>query len=108
MDKEPFMKIPAFAARICVSPSTIYRNPARFHMFKVGGSWRANEESVANFSKTSNNVFRLAVVGEESMKCRSKKEVKTTGLISQLRTERELDALLEPRRKSKHRSTTTR
>ncbi|WP_367273571.1 helix-turn-helix domain-containing protein [Pluralibacter sp.] len=97
-----------FASILKISPSTIYRNPSRFHMFKVGGAWRANEESVEKFSQTPNNVFRLAVVGKGVTKCRSTNEGKTTGLISRLQTELELDALLAPKRKRKLSSTTTR
>lgn len=105
---EKLMKVPELAARLQISPSTIYRDPARYNMFKVGGAWRANEESVANFSRTPNNVIRLAVVGKEYTECRSTKEGKTTGLISRLQTDRELDALLAPKIRRKRSNTTTR
>lgn len=105
---KPFLKLRDFAARINVSPNTIYRDPAKYHMFKVGGSWRANEESVEKFSIKSNNVTRLAVVGvKERKKCRSSKEVKSTGWTSQHQMEKELGALLAPRKGQKLRSTTT-
>ena len=96
-DEVSFMRLKEYAEKIQVSPHTIYRNPAKFHMFKVGGSWRANKESIEKFSHTNNNVFRLAVVGsKESERCRSSRGVKNTGLISPRLTERELDALLAP------------
>ncbi|QYA57397.1 putative helix-turn-helix domain-containing protein [Hafnia phage vB_HpaM_Meifeng] len=104
---EQLLKLSAVAKRLNVSTHTIYRNPAKFNMFKVGGSWRAREESLASFSSKVNNAIRLGVVGKESMKCRSSREEKYTGSISPLQTERELDALLAPRKKRKLRSTTT-
>ncbi|MDU7135037.1 MAG: hypothetical protein E6325_27170, partial [Enterobacteriaceae bacterium] len=72
MDK--FLTVSDLASLLQISPSTIYRDPTRYNMFKVGGAWRANEESVANFSRTPNNVIRLAVVGKEYTECRSTKE----------------------------------
>ncbi|MEX5073068.1 helix-turn-helix domain-containing protein [Enterobacter cloacae] len=98
-EKEPFLDIGKLAKRLSVSKSTIYRNPAKFHMFKVGGQWRANEESLEKFSRRDNNVIRLAVVGKDVKKCRSTKEVKHTGLISPCQTDRELGALLARRKK---------
>ncbi|MES4614237.1 hypothetical protein V2154_16845 [Ewingella sp. CoE-038-23] len=100
---DSFLKVKEFAAIVRVSASTIYRNPQKYHMFKVGGGWRANEDSLKKFEQQSandNNVFRLAVVGgKEKVKCRSTKEVKRTGSISQRQMEQELGALLEPRKK---------
>ena len=99
-DEAEFMKLKEYAKQIKVSPHTIYRDPAKYHMFKVGGLWRANKESLEKFAPTNNNVIRLAVVGsKESKRCRSSKGVKNTGLISPRQTERELDALLAPRKR---------
>ncbi|QKJ17516.1 DNA-binding protein [Yersinia kristensenii] len=99
-----FLKIKEYAALIKVSAGTIYRNPLKFHMFKVGDRWRADADSLSKFkfeqqAANDNNVIRLAVVGgKEKKKCRSTKEVKRTGSMSQRQTERELDALLAPRK----------
>ena len=98
-----FMTVRELAAVVKISASTIYRNPAKYHMFKVGGCWRANDESLKKFAQQSandNNVFWLAVVGgKENKKCRSTNGVKRTGSMSPLQTERELDALLAPRKR---------
>lgn len=100
MDSEkPYLNVARLAARLNVSKSTIYRDPTKFHMFKVGGQWRANEESLEKFSHRDNNVIRLAVVGKDFKKCRSTKEVKHTGLMSPCQTDRELDDLLARRKK---------
>jgi hypothetical protein len=97
---EEFMTVKEFAAVVKVSASTIYRNPLKYNMFRVGGSWRANKESLESFSHKVNNAIRLAVVGgKESKKCRYSKEVKNTGLISPRQTDRELGDLLAPRKK---------
>lgn len=110
-DAEAFMKVREYAALIRVSASTIYRDPAKFHMFKVGGCWRANSESMKKFEQQAandNNVFRLAVVGgKEKRKCRSTNEETRTGLIYRSQTARELDALLAPKKKRRHSSCTT-
>lgn len=73
-------------------------------MFRVGGSWRANKESLKKFEQAQfndNNVYRLAVVGDGRKTCRSTKEVKSTGLISQLQAEKEFANRLAQRKKSK-------
>ncbi|CNK61240.1 Uncharacterised protein [Yersinia pseudotuberculosis] len=97
---EHFLKVKEYAAIIRVSAGTIYRNPLKFHMFKVGDRWRANSDSLKKFEQQAandNNVIRLAVVvGKEKKQCRSTKEVKRTGSMSHRQTERELDALLAP------------
>lgn len=109
---EEFLKVKEYAAIIRVSAGTIYRNPLKFHMFKVGDCWRANSDSLKKFEQQAandNNVIRLAVVGgKEKKRCRSTKEVKRTGSMSQRQTERELDALLAPRKKQRLNSSTTR
>jgi len=100
---ETFMTVKELAAAIRVSASTIYRDPQKYHMFKVGNGWRASAESLKKFEQqpsSGKNVFRLAVVGgKEKRKCRSTREGKRTGSISQRQTERELDALLARRKK---------
>ena len=63
---EQYLKVSAVAERLNVSPHTIYRNPVKFNMFKVGGSWRAREESLESLSSKVNNAIRLGVVGKES------------------------------------------
>jgi hypothetical protein len=75
---EKLMKVPELAARLQISLPR-FTGTLRYNMFKVGGAWRANEESVANFSQATNNVIRLAVVGKEYTECRSTKEEKLLG-----------------------------
>lgn len=105
---EALMTIEEYSLKLKVSPHTIYRNPLKYHMFKVGGLWRASNESLEKFSAPNNNVTRLAVVGgKEFKKCRSSKEVKSGGWTSHTQMEKELDALLAPRKKQRHRSITT-
>ncbi|CNI59651.1 MULTISPECIES: helix-turn-helix domain-containing protein [Yersinia] len=111
---ETFLKVKEYAAIIRVSAGTIYRNPVKFHMFKVGGRWRADADSLNKFkfeqqAANDNNVYRLAVVGgKEKKRCRSTKEVKRTGSMSQRQTARELDALLVPMKKQKLNSSMTK
>lgn len=107
---EILMTVKELAATLQVSATTIYRNPRKYHMFRVGNNWRANSESLKKFAEapgTDNNVFRLGVVGgKERKKCRSTKGVTRTGSISQRQMARELDALLAPRKKQKPNSFT--
>ena len=73
---EKFIKIKEYAAILRISAGTIYKNPLKFHMFKVGDRWRANLDSLKKFEQQAandNNVIRLAVVGgKEKKKCRNK------------------------------------
>ena len=95
------MTLKEFAGKLKLSPSTIYKNPPKYYMFKVGGSWRANKESLKKFEQAQfndNNVYRLAVVGgRRNSKCRSTKEGVRSGLMSHLQVEKELGDLLAPR-----------
>lgn len=53
------------AEALKLSENTIKSNPAKYHMFKVGGVWRATKQDVANYidesRKKHNNVIRLAL-----------------------------------------------
>ena len=109
--QDAFLTVREYAAALRVSASTIYRNPLKFHMFKVGGCWRASTDSMKKFEQQAandNNVFRLAVVGgKEKRKCRSTNEETRTGLIYRSQTARELDDLLAPKKKKRHSNCTT-
>jgi len=109
---EPFMTVKEYAAAIQVSATTIYRNPEKFHMFKVGGCWRASVDSMKKFEQQpvrNNNAIRLAAVdGKEKKKCRSTNEGTRTGLMYRSQTARELDALLAPKTKPKRKGSTTK
>ncbi|SFU85976.1 helix-turn-helix domain-containing protein [Xenorhabdus koppenhoeferi] len=98
---DDYYTIKEFAKKLKISANTIYRNPLKYHMFRVGSSWRANDESLKKFEQKDpkdNNVFRLAVVGgKEKTQCRSTKEVKNIGLMYQRQMEKELGDLLERR-----------
>lgn len=102
--------IKEYASMIRLSSSTVYRNPAKYYMFRVGSSWRANKESLKKFEQAQfndNNVYRLAVVGSGRKTCRSTKEVRNTGLTLQHQAEKELENLLARRIKSKPKSIMT-
>ncbi|MDE9570518.1 hypothetical protein [Xenorhabdus bovienii] len=98
---DDYYTVRGLAEKLKISANTIYRNPLKYHMFRVGGSWRANEESLKKFEQQDlkdNNVFRLAVVGgKEKAQCRSTKEVTHTGSMYQRQMAKELDDLLARR-----------
>ncbi|HHR5809017.1 TPA: hypothetical protein ACS78B_002499, partial [Providencia alcalifaciens] len=93
-----YYTIHEYAKKLKISSSTIRRNPKKFNMFKVGGSWRANERSLKLFEQSllsQNNIIRLASGGQkETTECLFTKGESSTGLIYQHQTARELDALL--------------
>ncbi|NIH23442.1 hypothetical protein HBM99_13945 [Providencia heimbachae] len=96
---EQYYTIEEYSKLLNLSKGTIYRKPSKYYMFKVGSSWRANKESLKKFEQAQfndDNVYRLAVVGSGSKKCRSTKEVTYTGLMSRLQLEKELEELLAP------------
>ena len=94
------LTVKEYAPLIRLSPMTIYRDPAKYHMFRVGKSWRANSDSLKKFEDAqfkNNNVYRLAVIsGGRKKKCLSTKEVKRTGSMCPPQMERELEKLLAP------------
>ncbi|WP_258307609.1 helix-turn-helix domain-containing protein [Pectobacterium carotovorum] len=104
---EEYLTVSDISRILKISPGTIYRNPHRYNMFKVGGVWRANKESLENFSRNVNNAIRLAVVGKESRKCRSTGEGKRIGLTYQRQMGKELGDLLAPRKDQRRKSITT-
>ncbi|WP_224717673.1 helix-turn-helix domain-containing protein [Pectobacterium versatile] len=104
---EEYLSVSDVSKILKISTGTIYRNPHRYNMFKVGGLWRAKKESLENFSRNVNNAIRLAVVGKESKKCRSTGEGKRTGLMYQHQMGKELGDLLEPRKGQRRKSITT-
>ncbi|MEQ1964388.1 hypothetical protein ABLB69_14705 [Xenorhabdus khoisanae] len=98
---DKYYTVREYAGKLQLSEGTIYRNPLKYYMFRVGGVWRANDESLKKFEQQNikdNNIFRLAVVGgkEESL-CRSTKEVVNIGSMYQRQMAKELDDLLERR-----------
>lgn len=46
------MTIKDYAKKLRLSEATIYRAPEKYHMFRVGGSWRASDQSLKNLKKT--------------------------------------------------------
>lgn len=95
--------IKEYASMIRLSSSTVYRNPAKYYMFRVGSSWRANKESLKKFEQAQfndNNVYRLALVGSKrKTKCQYTKEAASIGSMYPPQLARELDALLAPQTK---------
>ncbi|WP_237388034.1 hypothetical protein [Xenorhabdus sp. Sc-CR9] len=95
---DDFYTVKEYAKKLKISEWSIYRNPLKYHMFRVGCSWRANSESLKKFEQQNskdNNVFRLAVVGgKERTQCRSTKEVRNTGSMYLRQMEKELGDLL--------------
>lgn len=107
---DKYYTVEEYSKLLNLSKGTIYRKPSKYYMFKVGGSWRANKESLKKFEQAQfndNNVYRLAVVGSGRKACRSTKEVRSTGLTLQHQAERELENLLARRIKSKPKSIMT-
>jgi len=103
MQTERTMDVHGAAAFLHVCPSTAYelaRNgdvPA----IKVGRSWVFLESDLVNFLRAKQNEQRQkAQVGEvKGEVCRSTKEERLGGAISQRQAERELDSLFNARRK---------
>lgn len=97
---DSLMTIKDYAKKLRLSKATIYRDPEKYHMFRVGGSWRASDQSLKKFEEdrlNNNNVYRLAVIsGGRKGKCLSTKGVKHTGSMCPPQTERELEKLLAP------------
>ena len=94
------MTIKEYAPLLRLSEVTVYRNPEKYHMFRVGSSWRANGASLKRFEEDQfnhNNVYRLAVVsGRSKGKCQSTKGAKHTGSMYPPQMEGELEKLLAP------------
>ncbi|WP_147692649.1 helix-turn-helix domain-containing protein [Vogesella mureinivorans] len=112
MQTERTMDVHGAAAFLHVCPSTAYelaRNgdvPAT----KVGRSWVFLESDLVNFLRAKQNEQRQkAQVGEvvKGEVCRSTKEERLGGAISQRQAERELDSLLARVTGRKHRNSTT-
>jgi len=106
-----FMKINQYAKKISVSPHTIRKKPEAYFMFRVGNSWRADNDSINNFKlsqRGGNNAIRLAIAEKkEESQCRYIEEVKRTGSTYQRQMAAELDNLLKPKRKIRPSNYTT-
>lgn len=93
---EQFLTIKEYAAILKISVSTIYRNPTRFHMFRVGNSWRANAASLEKFANESAQPHQTS-----SAAVLTKSGATVGRIVSNLQLERELAELLAPKRKKK-------
>ncbi|MGJ7972663.1 helix-turn-helix domain-containing protein [Providencia hangzhouensis] len=51
MEDDSLFTVKEYAALLKLSESTVYRNPAKYHMFRVGRSWRASKESLKRFEQ---------------------------------------------------------
>ena len=78
---------------------TVYKHRQAWGFFKMKGSkvWRVLKSDLDLHKEKANNPDRLALSVEEENLCRSTKETKSIGLLSQRQAVRELDALLAPR-----------
>ncbi|MDY5106923.1 helix-turn-helix domain-containing protein [Actinobacillus minor] len=78
---------------------TVYKHRQEWGFFKMKGSkiWRVLKSDLDLHKEKANNPDRLALSVEEEKLCRSTKETKSIGLLSQRQAVRELDALLAQR-----------
>ncbi|MDK7759432.1 hypothetical protein [Providencia rettgeri] len=100
---DKYYTVEEYSKLLNLSKGTIYRKPSKYYMFKVGGSWRANKESLKKFEQAQfndNNIYRLALVGSKrKTKCQYTKEAASIGSMYPPQLARELDALLAPQTK---------
>jgi hypothetical protein len=88
------------AKALKLSEHTVRANPAKYHMYKIGGFWRISESDLQNYidesRKRNNNVIRLALVNDnkEIKKCHYQREMASIISTSARQAANELDALL--------------
>lgn len=93
---DKFFTIKELASILKISVSTIYRDPIRFHMFRVGNSWRANAASLEKFASESEQPKK-----SPSAAVLAKPGIVVRAVVSNVQLERELAELLAPKRKKK-------
>ncbi|WP_373766345.1 helix-turn-helix domain-containing protein [Glaesserella sp.] len=111
---EKTLSIKQVAKYLNLAQNTIRSHAIEWGFFKMPGSrvWRINKNDLDRIKKRFNNSLRVDLVGctNKDTLCQSTKD-KTApygGLISQHQVGRELDALLKPVSKNKHKNSTTR
>lgn len=98
MEDDSLFTVKEYAALLKLSESTVYRNPAKYHMFRVGRSWRASKESLKRFEQAQ---FHDGV----SLYIRAKRKKSTLSngsfnmFMSQIEAERELEQRLAKRKR---------
>ncbi|HHO0143194.1 helix-turn-helix protein [Providencia alcalifaciens] len=98
MEDDSLFTVKEYAALLKLSESTVYRNPAKYHMFRVGRSWRASKESLKRFEQDQ---FHDGV--SLSIREKRKKSTLSNGsfnmFMSQIEAERELEQRLAKRKR---------
>ncbi|EJD6046015.1 helix-turn-helix domain-containing protein [Providencia rettgeri] len=77
MEDDSLFTVKEYAALLKLSESTVYRNPAKYHMFRVGSSWRASKESLKRFEQAQfdNNLDSSAVLTHKRQKKLNSKNI---------------------------------
>lgn len=94
MEDDSLFTVKEYAALLKLSESTVYRNPAKYHMFRVGRSWRASKESLKRFEQAqfdNNRDYSAALTHKRQKKadCKNKYEIRMQSNVA-----KELDRLL--------------
>ncbi|MGX4746103.1 hypothetical protein [Providencia rettgeri] len=81
MEDDSLFTVKEYAVLLKLSESTVYRNPAKYHMFRVGNCWRASKESLKRFEQAQfdNNLDSSAVLTHKRQKkvdCKNRYEIR--------------------------------
>ncbi|EJD6539360.1 helix-turn-helix domain-containing protein [Providencia sp. PROV188] len=98
MEDDSLFTVKEYAALLKLSESTVYRNPAKYHMFRVGRSWRASKESLKRFEQA---LFQDDVCSSIGSRIKSNKSTSRSfnTLMSQVDAEIEFERRLAGRKK---------
>lgn len=97
MEDDSLFTVKEYAALLRLSESTIYRNPAKYYMFRVGRSWRASKESLKRFEQVQLHEcvsMSIMVKGKNSSSANRNLNM----FMSQVEAEKELEQRLAKRK----------
>lgn len=98
MEDDSLFTVKEYAALLRLSESTIYRNPAKYYMFRVGRSWRASKESLKRFDQAQLHEgmsISKMVKGKNSSSANRNLNM----FMSQIEAEKELEQRLAKRKR---------
>ncbi|MEQ4693689.1 MULTISPECIES: helix-turn-helix domain-containing protein [Providencia] len=98
MEDDSLFTVKEYAALLKLSESTVYRNPAKYHMFRVGRSWRASKESLKRFEQAQFQDDSV-LINSEKQHSRHYNFTAKSVFASQSQVEKELNKLLSQRKR---------
>lgn len=98
MEDDSLFTVKEYAVLLKLSESTVYRNPAKYHMFRVGRSWRASKESLKRFEQAQ---FQDDVYSSIGSRIKSNKSTNRSfnAVMSQVEAEIEFERRLAGRKR---------